>query len=171
MSPETIERSFRDKLSTSVALHQEGRNRYRVFTPFQFDDRDHLVIVLKRRDGSWHLTDEGHTFMHLTYDISERDLQKGNRAKIIANTLDAFAVADEEGELILKISDEDFGDALYDFVQAILRISDVSYLSRERVRSTFEEDFHSFLLQQVEDERLTFDWHHPVYDSVRTLHC
>ena len=58
------------------------------------------------------LTDEGHTYMHLTYDLGEKDLQRGTRAKIIANTLDAFHVEDCEGELRLRIEDEDLGGAL-----------------------------------------------------------
>lgn len=164
MTTETIERSFKDKVSEAIRLHPEGRDRFRVFTPFQFDDRDHLVIVLKRRDGVWQLTDEGHTFMHLTYDVAEKDLQRGNRAKVIENALDAFEVQDREGELVLRISDDDFGNALYDFIQALLKISDVNYLSRERVRSTFEEDLRSFLLQEVPTDRVSLNWHHPELD-------
>jgi hypothetical protein len=164
MSPETIEHSFQAKVASSVRLHPEGRDRFRVFTPFQFDDRDHLVIVLKRKGDTWMLTDEGHTFMHLTYDVAERDLQRGTRAKVIANALDAFSVEDQEGELSLAVAGEDFGDALYDFVQALLRISGVNYLSRERVHSTFEEDFRTFLTERVPPELLTFNWHHREYD-------
>lgn len=164
MSADTIEQVFRNRVSDAVRLHPEGQDRYRVFTPFQFDDRDHLVIVLKRSGDRWLLTDEGHTLMHLTYDIPERDLQRGTRAKVIANALDAFQVRDEEGELILPIVDQAYGDALYDFVQALLRIADVSYLSRERAKSTFEEDFRTFFLERVDEDRLSFGWHHPELD-------
>lgn len=158
MSVESIEKQFREKVSQKIRLEPEGENRYRVFTPFQFDDRDHLAIVLKRANGSWLLSDEGHTYMHLTYDISEKDLQRGTRAKIITNALDSFAVDDREGELVLRVTNERFGDALYDFVQAILRITDVSYLSRERVRSTFLEDFRSLMSAYVPEGRRSFDW-------------
>ena len=53
-----------------------------------------------------------------------------------------FEVEDRSGELILDVSDVHYGEALYDFIQALLKITDVSYLSRERVQSTFMEDFH-----------------------------
>jgi len=99
MSTETITSSFREKVSEKIELLPEGHDRYRVFTPFQFDDRDHLVVVLRQESGEWLLTDEGHTYMHLTYDLAEKDLQRGTRAKIIANTLDAFRVEDHQGEL------------------------------------------------------------------------
>jgi hypothetical protein len=57
-----------------------------------------------------------------------------------------------------------YGDALYSFVQALLRISDVTYLSRERVRSTFMEDFRAFMEQTVPEGRREFDWHDASHD-------
>jgi hypothetical protein len=165
MDLEQIARSFRQSVSEQVRLEAEGIDRFRVFTPFQFGDQDHLAIVLKRSNGSWVLSDEGHTYMHLTYEISEKDLHKGTRAKIISNALDAFEVQDREGELFIRVPDERYGDALYSFVQALLRITDVSYLSRERVRSTFLEDFRNFMTEQVPEPRRAFDWHDPTHDS------
>ena len=164
MTVETIEQQFREKVSAKIKLVREGKNRFRVFTPFQFDDRDHLSIVLRRSNGSWFLSDEGHTYMHLTYDVPEKDLQRGTRAKVITNALNAFSVEDKEGELVLFVAEDHFGDALYDYVQALLRVTDVSYLSRERVRSTFLEDFRSFMVEHVPEERRTFDWSNPAHD-------
>ena len=132
--------------------------RFRVFTPFLFDDGDHLAIVLKREGTLWLLSDEAHTYMHLTYDISERDLRSGTRQKIISNTLSTFKVEDRHGELVLDVPDQRYGDALYSFIQALLKISDVSYLSRSRVQSTFAEDFRTFLKEVVPQERMSFDW-------------
>jgi len=159
MAIESIEKDFKKKVCDQLRLELEGLNRYRVFTPFLFEDGDHLAIVLKRENGNWILTDEGHTFMHLTYDIDERSLQTGNRQKIITNALTGYSVQDRNGELILTIHDERYGDSLYSFVQALMRISDVSYLTRERVRSTFLEDFRAFVEENVPEERRQFDWH------------
>jgi len=141
MSIEAIEQDFREKISTKIRLAAEGVERFRVFTPFLFEDGDHLAIVLKREGTQWLLSDEAHTYMHLTYDIDERDLHSGTRQKIISNTLSTFKVEDRHGELVLDVPDERYGDALYSFIQALLKISDVSYLSRGRVQSTFVEDF------------------------------
>lgn len=159
-----IQKDFREKVCESVSLRAEGVNRYRVFTPFVFDDGDHLVIVLKREQNGWILSDEGHTLMHLTYSISESDLQRGTRQKIITDTLSAFRVQDREGELVAAIENSEYGHALYSFVQAVLKISDVTFLTRERVRSTFMEDFLSFMVETVPEERREFNWHHPEHD-------
>lgn len=159
-----IERDFKARVAEKVRLASEGFDRYRVFTPFQFEDGDHLGIVLKRINGDWSLSDEGHTYMHLTYDLDEKDLQKGTRQRIIGNALVANRIEDRDGELVVPIPDARYGDALFSFVQGLLRITDVAFLSRERVRSTFLEDFRSFVEQVVPRDRRAFDWRDPAHD-------
>lgn len=164
MSVETIERDFKQKVCDQLRIASEGVDRYRVFTPFLFEDGDHLAIVLKREGERWILSDEGHTYMHLTYDIDEKDLQRGTRQKIISNALTAFSLEDRAGELLIKIPDERYGDALYNFVQGLMKISDVSYLSRERARSTFVEDFRAFISEHVAEDRREFNWRDSSHD-------
>ena len=164
MATDRIERDFKEKVCDRVRLVAEGVDRYRIFTPFMFEDGDHLSVVLKKDHGRWVLSDEGHTYMHLTYGVDEKDLQRGTRQKIISNALSAFTVDDRDGELILAIRDSRYGDALYSFVQALLKISDVSFLARERVRSTFMEDFRAFIEEKVPENRRHFDWFDSAHD-------
>lgn len=164
MSIASIQNDFQKKVCDKIILQSEGVNRYRVFTPFLFEDGDHLAIILKKENNCWILSDEGHTYMHLTYDLDEKDLQRGTRQKIISNTLSTFSIQDREGEITSLISDNNYGDALYNFIQALLKITDVTYLSRERVRSTFMEDFRVFMEQSVPQKRIQFDWHDPERD-------
>lgn len=164
MTVETMEIDFRQKVGESVRIASEGVNRYRVFTPFLFEDGDHLAIVLKRENSGWVLSDEGHTYMHLTYDLDEKDLHRGNRQKIISNALSMFSVEDREGELRLSIPEGQYGDALFSFLQALHKISDVTYLSRERVKSTFMDDFRSFMDGAVPANRRAFNWSDQEHD-------
>lgn len=159
-----IERDFRVRVCQELSVVPAGIDRYRVDTPFMTDDGDHLVVVLKQQQGQWLLTDEGHTFMHLTYDMDEKDLYRGTRQQLISNALATFSVDDKDGELLIPVEGEQFGNALYNFVQAILRINDVSYLSRERVESAFMEDFRAFIAEHVAPDRRAFDWHDQRYD-------
>lgn len=163
MNSVDIERDFRQKVTEAVRISEEGIDRYRVFTPFLLEDGDHLAIIMRREGSSWILSDEGHTYMHLTYDIDEKDLQRGARQKIITNALSFYQVQDRDGELVMPVPDARFGDALYSFVQALLKVNDVSFLSRERVQSTFMDDFRQLIEEVVPESRRTFDWH----DSVR----
>jgi len=164
MTIESITRDFQTKVCESVRIEAEGVDRFRVFTPFMLQDGDHLVVLLRRENGHWVLTDEGHTFMHLTYDLDEEDLRHGTRAKLIDTALSVFSVEDRDGELVLPVPEDRYGDALYSFVQALLRITDVTYLSRERVRSTFLGDFRAFFTDCVPGPRRAFDWHDPIHD-------
>ena len=164
MSINTIKQDFIDKVSAKVRLLADGEERFRVLTPFQFEDGDQLVIVLKKLGGRWVLSDEAHTYMHLTYDIDKKSLYSGTRREIISRALSMFEVEEHNEELILDVSDAHYGDALYDFVQALLKITDVSYLSREQVQSTFMEDFRALLRDRVDETRMTFEWHHISHD-------
>jgi len=164
MNWEAIEQDFQKKVCEKLRISSEGMERFRIFTPFMFEDGDHLAIVMKRDNGNWVLSDEGHTYMHLTYDLDEKDLQRGTRQKIITNALSVYKVDDREGELIISIEDDQYGDALYSFIQALFRITDITYLSRERVRSTFMEDFQTLMETAVPENRREFDWHDPVHD-------
>ena len=173
MTMETVERDFHVKVSAKIRLAAEGMDRYRVFTPFLFEDGDHLSIVLRKTGAHWELSDEAHTHMHLTYDLDEKDLQRGTRQKIISSALSTFGIEDREGELVLAVQDARYGDALYSFIQALLKVTDVTYLSRERVRSTFMEDFHSLVSETVPEAKRTFDWHEPAHDpqGMYTVDC
>lgn len=140
MSVETIEREFHDKISAKVRLVPEGMGRFRVFTPFLFEDGDHLTIVLKQEGGRWILSDEAHTYMHLTHDIDERDLHSRTRQKIISNTLSTFQIEDRDGELVLDVLDRRYGDALGSFVQALLKISAMRESQDVELPETTESD-------------------------------
>ena len=54
--------------------------------------------MLKRVGERWVLSDEAHTYMHLTYEIDEERLHKGTRRKIILNALSMFDVEDYKDE-------------------------------------------------------------------------
>ena len=173
MSIKSIEQDFIDKVSAEIRVLPDGRGRFRVFTPFRFDDGDHIVIVLKKEQGRWLLSDRGHTYMHLTYDISERKLFSGTRGKIISNALSTFKVEDRFGELILEVKDARFGDALYAFAQALVKMGDVLCLSKEQTQSRFMTDFEALFHEVVPEADRTFDWYDPERDQGKkyTVDC
>src|SRR5258708_20684742 len=152
-----IEREFKQKVSDQLTLEPEGLDRYIVNTPLTFEDGDRLSIVLKKEGDDWVLTDEGHTFMQLSYDLDEADLQDGNRGEIIDRTLLAHGLRNRQGELILPIEGGRYGDSLYSFVQAVIKIDDIRFLSRERLRSTFIEDFKRLLERIFPQNRRAYE--------------
>ena len=180
MTFENVERNFIEKFSSRIRIIPDGKERFRVFTPFRFDDGDHLAIVLKNEGGQWILSDEGHTYMHLTYEIDEKELHSGIRHKIISGALSMFEVKDRDGELIFEIQGEDYGTALYSFAQSLIRIGDVSYVSlssEERPqqvlgnaiqvsaespsRRTFRSTVRGVLEENVPIGSIESNWKHP----------
>lgn len=159
MNTNILEAQFQKRVSEEVQLFEDGKDRFRIFTPFTLDDGDHLSIVLKREQDKWVLSDEGNTYMHLTLTIDEDDLIDGTRGKIITRTLSLTNVLDREGELIIEVDGEKYGEALYSFIQALMKISDVTYLSREIVKSTFIDDFKELILEAIPEERVDFRWY------------
>jgi len=131
VTPASIKDDFRNKVSEQLELEQETETRFRVLTPFRFEDGDHYEIVLKREgDDRWILTDEANTLMHLSYWLDEKELGSGTRKQIIDSSLALFSVENREGELVIPVLEDRFGDALFSFVQALSKVTEI-------VRSTF----------------------------------
>jgi hypothetical protein len=162
MNVAELQKEFKRKICEEIDVEPEGLTRFVIYTPFMFDDGDHFVIVLKRLANRWVFTDEGHTFMHMSY--SEIDVSHGTRKSIIDQTLLNFNVVNESGEFCLDVSNEAFGDGLFSFIQALVKISDVAYLTRERVRSTFFEDFRHLLEDKIPNQRRVFKYTDPDND-------
>lgn len=122
-----IEQVFAKKVCEEISLLKEGEDRFRVFTSFLFDDGDHLAIVLKKENEAWLYSDEGHTYLRLSYKNLMYDLKSGVCREFINSLLNKFQVEDRDGELIAKISGDEYGKALFGFCQALLKVSDIRF--------------------------------------------
>ena len=56
--------------------------------------------------------------------MDEQEFLSGPLRQIIADALSKFHVEDRNGELLLDLSDRQYGDALYSFIQALLAITE-----------------------------------------------
>lgn len=140
MNSESIRKSFQKTICSGIDLVPEGVDRYRIFSNFTFQDGDHLSIVLKKENDEWFLSDEGHTLMHLSYRMDITEILQGKRGDIIDNMLSYHSIKNRNGELIHLVKNEEYDHALFQMIQGLMRISDISFLSREVIRSTFIED-------------------------------
>ncbi len=151
-----VENELREKICREIELVPEGQNRFQVLTPFRFDDGDYFAIVLKKKADGWILSDEGHTFMQLSYRMDISGLDKGNRAKIISDTLSNYGIVESGGALTMELDPIAAGTAFYDYLQALTKITDVTYLSHDRVKSTFWDDFKEYIEDRVPAQRIEF---------------
>ncbi|MFZ0279123.1 MAG: DUF1828 domain-containing protein [Candidatus Sulfotelmatobacter sp.] len=167
MNVAKVRDEFKSRVCEQIDLEPEGEGRFLVRTPFRFEDGDHFVITLKREGEHWILRDEASTLMHLSYWMDDKVLESGNRKEIVEGSLSAYSVQNRDGELVIAVAEDRFGDALFDFVQALTKVTDISFLSREVVVSTFMEDFRAFMKSQVPEDRLEFGWNDKRLDPNR----
>jgi hypothetical protein len=162
MDPRALLESFRRKVCGRIDIEPAGVDRYVIYTPFMFDDGDHFVTILRKDSSGWFLTDEGHTLSHLSY--GHTDVTGGTRGAMLDEALAAHRVENRDGELRLSVPREEFGDALYSFLQAASRIATIAQMTHERAATTFMDDFGGLLSEILPPERVVYDWHDPVRD-------
>lgn len=156
-----IEKKLQEGVRSRVRLYPDGEDRFRVSTPFVYDDGDHFGIILKKQGDGWLLSDEGATYMRLTLQVNEDSLfdPESSRYRVLQNALSSFEIIDRDGELTTSVNNEDYGEALYKLVQGLIKVSDIDYLSKEIVSSTFLEDFRDLISETVPEDRYKFRWH------------
>jgi len=161
MDIKSLEKEFRKKVCNEIELFPEGKDRFVISAPFTFEDGDFLNVVLKKNGAGWYFTDEGHTFMHLSYD--DLDFERGKRKEIINSVLETHYLENDSGELKCTVEDNYFSDAFYTFIQGLIKVTDIAFTKRERIRSLFSEEFQEYLRNFFGD-KCNFDYNEPIKD-------
>lgn len=166
MNAEELTAVIHEAIGQQVEVDEQGLLRYTVRTPFTMEDGDHYNIVLRGQadTGAWVVTDEGDTLMHLSYRTALQSLRKGNRKDIMGRLFRQYGIDEIQGELRINTNQNDLGNAVFTFLQALTRVTDLTYLNREIVRATFMEDFRALIQRIVPAEQLILDYHHPQFD-------
>lgn len=164
MNERKLRRSLAESCEGAIRFRKEGRDRFRVLTPFQYSDGDHLVIVLKRDGDRWCLSDEAHSFMSLSYRMNLNTLDGGPRREFLDRTKRRFDILEWDGALVKLIDLETFSVELLEFAQALVQISDIDYLRRDRVQSTFRSDLKRFIVNTAGDDHVDVNWHDAEHD-------
>lgn len=157
MNHELLVRELKESICKDIDVFPEGKLRFAVDTPFCFEDGDSFTIILKKSKDRWYFTDEGHTLMHLSYEGLDISLEKGNRKQYLNSIFTTHYIENDNGELKCSVEDEHFGDALFTFIQGLTKITDLSFISRERITSLFWDDFREYLKKTFK-EKCVFDY-------------
>jgi len=162
----------KEKGCKEIGLIEKGIGRYVVKNPFIFEDGDQLVILLiyDKEAKGWKITDEGHTFQHLSYFMEEKDFSKGSRDEIIESSKKMFGISEKDGELFLYVENNEFGNTLYDFIQGLLKIADISFLERDRIRTLFFEDFKNQLSKIAKGKKLEIHFDYNINKDKRDIY-
>lgn len=155
MSSNELETVLCKSLCAEVKLHEKRQGFYFLETPFLFSDGDYFSIYLKKLPGGdVRLTDRGHTIMHLSYASDVDTLFEGTRGRLMEEIQAELGIREEDGEFFLEAPQLEAGPAALRFAQALTKITDLSFLSRVRVQSSFYEDLQQLIFEKVPPEKV-----------------
>lgn len=157
--------SLKQKLCSSLCddinVYQKSDDLFYIETPLLFPDGDTYTIYLKSLPellGGVRITDRGHTFMHLSYEIDIDTLYKGTRGKLREQIMNELDLKEEQGQIYLDSSLDQLGSNLFRFSQGITKIYDLNFLNRARVGSTFYDDLWESLIHIVDQSFIEKDY-------------
>jgi len=158
--------TLQDKLCAlmcaNVRLSKKTDNLIRVETPFLFSDGDpYQIYIQERPNGILRLTDMGHTWMQLSYENDIDNFKDGTRGNLLGQIKTEIGLEEENGAFFIETSIENLGNSIFKLGQGLTKITDLAYLRRSRVESTFYEDLTVQLNHILPNHRIYPDYVNP----------
>src|SRR5208337_5113135 len=114
-----------------------------ITTPFLDRHNDYIQLYVKKENGGYNLTDDGHTIRDL--EISGCNLDTPKRKNLLEMAVRGFAVDVSNEILSVRATAETFALRKHALIQAILAVNDLFYTASSTVRSLFKEDVEAWL--------------------------
>ena len=151
--PLTIEPRLKDLVESYITwLHQrislekipgEGDGWHSLRTPFLDKHNDFIEIYVKVDDDQVVLSDDGYTLDEL--EISGCSINSHKRREILRQNLAIFGIEESDGALVMRCNAADFSARKHMFLQGLIAIGDMMYLSSPTVVSVFKDDVEAWL--------------------------
>ena len=131
-----LEKLLCERLCAEVRIHRRQDDVLMMESPFTFPDGDHFPIYLSESAGGGvKLSDRGHTLMHVSYEHEVDLFYEGARASLREQLVRECGIEEDEGIFSIETPPDQVAAALFRFGQALTKIHDLTFLSRERVSS------------------------------------
>lgn len=145
--------------SDSLVSCRTVGDAFALTTPFTYPDGDYVEFFVEvKNNGSLVFTDYGETYRYLLdhdFDLFSNKIRREQAAKVASD----FSVVMDSIELIKPIDSTDrILDAVIDFGQCIVRLSDFVLMKRNRVENTFQ----NVVREYFDDSNLVYDTEYPV---------
>lgn len=114
-----------------------------ITTPYLDRHNDYMQIYVKRENGEFLLTDDGHVISDLR--VSGCEVDTGRRKQLLQTALNGFGVQKEQDALVVRATASDFASRKHNLIQAMLSVDDLFCLARPTVASLFVEDVTAWL--------------------------
>lgn len=134
-----LKESFQKELK--ITLRRPGL--FQVQIPYFYPDGDMVDVFLSISDSENILIqDMGMTLMRVSYEFN---IDSKTKRKILNEIFSQFQINENGGNLTLEAPRTEFFPYLMQFLQVITKVSDISYLKREIVKSLFYEYFDKYI--------------------------
>ena len=154
-----LERLLCERLCADVRIHRREDDVLMMESPFTFPDGDHFPIYLSETAaGTVKLSDCGHTLMHVSYEHDVDLFYEGARASVREQIVRECGIEEDEGIFSIETPPDQVATALFRFGQALTKIHDLTFLSRERVASTFYEDLRGLIFAILDEDIVETDY-------------
>ncbi|ABL65731.1 DUF1828 domain-containing protein [Chlorobium phaeobacteroides] len=146
-------------MCSEVKIREKSAGLLAVDTPFTFPDGDQYQLYIKVMPGGLlRLTDMGHTLMHLSYEHDIDKFCEGTRGALYEKIKSETSVEEHDGSLCIDSTSEQLAADIFRLGQAITSISDLTFLKRSRIESTFYDDLRDSLFRVVPAEKVKKDY-------------
>lgn len=139
-----------------VSVREAATNLWRVDTPWTFPDGDSYVLYVSLSPtGGLRISDQGLTFMRMSYDGELSRFREGTRGTLLGQIVADAGLAEDDGEFFLDLPREQLAIGVLRMGQALTRLHDLTFLNRTRGENTFYEDLRQRLIDLVGKEKLS----------------
>ena len=154
-----LQRFLCENLCEDVRIVRRPDGKVMLRTGFEFPDGDRFPIhVSETGTGGVRLSDLGHTLMHISYDHEIDSFLRGTRRRLLETIVSESGVDLDGGVFSIESSLERLPESIFRFGQTLTRVYDLAFLSRSRVRSTFDDDLLTVLKSVISEDRIEADY-------------
>ena len=122
---------LRERLGQDVSIDRRPDGALMLRTPLRFPDGDGFPIhVSEAPSGGLHLSDRGHTLMHISYDHDVDAFMDGTRGALLERIVAESGVQRQGGAFCVDTPADRLPEALFQLGQALTRIYDLALLPR-----------------------------------------
>ena len=106
-----------------IEKSQRLKNTYKIYTPFCFNDGDHLYLLLQKEKDLWMLSDNTETLMRASYDKYIDDIVDEKKTEIQSIlTMFDVTLSKKDGQIRAIVENKKSSISFYNIIQAILHI-------------------------------------------------
>jgi len=133
----------------NISFREKRTGLYKVIVPFFYEDGDMYDIFIEEspiNSGLIRISDYGLSLMKLSYSF---DFDTDNKRETLKNIISQNRAHVDDGSIWIDVNPSQFQIGIYQFAQVITKISNMEIISRENIKSFFNEFLGEFISEQL----------------------